>query len=67
MATAEEIIVTGKDYIERRIFLTPEQDDIDKMKAQAYGRGYRRGWVCGLLMGSATIVVAMLCIWLATW
>lgn len=65
MATAEEIIVAGKDFIERRIFLIPQQDDIDNMKAQAYGRGYKRGWVCGLLMGSATIVVAVVCIWLA--
>lgn len=67
MATAEEIIVTGEDFIERRrIFLIPE-DDIDKMKAQAYGRGYKCGWMCGLLMGSAIIVVTVLCIWLATW
>ena len=66
MATAEEIIVTGEDFIERRIFLIPEHDDIDKMQAQAYGRGYKCGWMCGLLMGSAIIVVAVLCIWLAT-
>lgn len=67
MPTAEEIIVAGEDFIERRIFLIPQQDDIDKMKAQAYGRGYKCGWMCGLLMGSAIIVVAVLCIWLATW
>jgi hypothetical protein len=67
MGTAEEIIVTGEDFIERRIFLIPEQDDIDKMKAKAYGRGYKRGWMCGLLMGSAIIVVVVLCMWLATW
>lgn len=67
MATAEEIIVTGEGFIERRIFLIPEQHEIDKMKAQAYGRGYKCGWMCGLLTGSAIIVVAVLCIWLATW
>lgn len=67
MATTEEIIVTGEDFIERRIFLIPEQYDIDKMKAQAYGRGYKCGLKCGLLMGSAIIIAAALCIWLAIW
>lgn len=65
MSTAEEIIVSGENFIERRIFLIPEQDDIDVIKAQAYGRGYKSGWMCGLLMGSAIVVVAALCTWLA--
>jgi hypothetical protein len=64
MATAEEIIVSGENFIERRIFLIPEQDDIDQMNAQAYGRGYKCGWVCGLLMGSAIIAFAALSVWL---
>ena len=67
MATAEEIIVSGENFIERRIFLIPEQDDIDQLNAQAYGRGYKCGWVCGLLMGSSIITVTALCIWLALW
>ena len=65
MATTEEIIVTGENFIERRIFLIPEQADIDKLNARAYGRGYKCGWVCGLVMGSAIIFVAALCIWWA--
>jgi hypothetical protein len=64
MATAEEIIVSGENFIERRIFLIPEQGDIDQLSVHAYGRGYKCGWVCGLLMGSAIIGVAALCIWL---
>ena len=65
MATCEEIVVAGEDFIERRIILFPEQGDIDELKADAYGQGYKRGWVCGLLMGSAIIAVAALCTWIA--
>jgi hypothetical protein len=65
MTTTEEIIVSGKNFIERRITLFAQQVDIEDLKARAYRRGYKRGWARGLLMGLAIIGVAAICIWLA--
>jgi hypothetical protein len=65
MTTTEEIIVSGENFIERRILQFPQQVDIDDLQASAYRRGYKRGWMCGLLMGFAIIGAAALCIWLA--
>jgi hypothetical protein len=65
MTTTEEIIVSGENFIERRIILFAQQVDIEDLKARAYRRGYKRGWVRGLLMGLAIIGVAAICIWLA--
>jgi hypothetical protein len=55
MTTTEEIIVSGENFIERRIMQFPQQVDIEDLQARAYGRGYKRGW----------IGVAAVCIWLA--
>ena len=65
MTTTEEIIVSGENFIERRIMQFPQQVDIEDLQARAYGRGYKRGWMLGLLMGLAIIGVAAVCIWLA--
>ena len=65
MTTTEEIIVSGENFIERRIMQFPQQVDIEDLQARAYGRGYKRGWVCGFLMGLAIIGVVAACIWLA--
>jgi hypothetical protein len=65
MTTTEEIIVSGKNFIERRIMQFPQQLDIEELQARAYGRGYKRGLMIGLLMGLAIIGVAALCTWLA--
>jgi hypothetical protein len=51
MTTTEEIIVSGQDFIERRIFVCPEQEDIANMRERAYGSGYKRGWLRGFLVG----------------
>jgi hypothetical protein len=64
MTTTEEIIVSGENFIERRIMQFPQQVDIEDLKASAYRRGYKRGWVRGLLTGLAIIGVAAACIWL---
>lgn len=66
MSRSEEIIVSGGNYIERRIILFPQQIDIDELETRAYGRGYKTGWLRGLLMGLATVGVAAACFWLAT-
>jgi hypothetical protein len=67
MTTTEEIIVSGENFIERRIILFAEQVEIEDLEARAYRRGYKRGWLRGLLMGLAIIGVAAICIWLAVW
>jgi len=65
MTTTEDIVVSGENFIERRIFLVPEQMEIEDLRATAYGQGYKSGWMRGFLMGLAAIGVAALCIWLA--
>lgn len=64
MTTTEEIIVSGEDFIERRIVLCPEQSDIAAMRQRAYGGGYKRGWLQGFVIGAVAIGAALLCIWL---
>jgi hypothetical protein len=65
MTTTEEIIVSDQDFIERRIFVYPEQQDIANMRESAYGSGYRRGWLRGFLVGTVLVGVAAFCVWLA--
>lgn len=67
MTTTEEIIVSGDDYIERRILLLPEQEEIDDLQERAYGQGYKSGWVRGLVVGLGILFLAVTCIWLANW
>jgi hypothetical protein len=64
MTTTEEIIVSGENFIERRIIQFPQQVDIADMRARSYDRGYICGWVHGLLIG-LIIGVAVACTWLA--
>jgi hypothetical protein len=40
MTTTEEIVVCGEDFIERRIFVCPGDEDIGNMQKLAYGSGY---------------------------
>lgn len=65
MTTTEEIIVSGEGFIERRIMLLPENAEIADLEERAYNRGYKSGFIRGLVMGAAVIVVAVVCIWLA--
>jgi len=66
MNATEEIIVSGDNFIERRIILLlPQQYDIEDLQMRAYRAGYKRGWMNGLLTGIVVIGVAALCIWLA--
>lgn len=59
MTTTEEIVVSGEDFIERRIILWAGQDDINESKNVAYTNGYRRGCTFGFLMGVALIVIVI--------
>ena len=65
MTTTEEIIVSGENFVERRIILFPEQDDIQDLQELPYSRGYKRGWTFGLIVGLSIIGFALLCVWLA--
>ena len=66
MTTTEEIVVSGEDFIERRIFLSPEGQDITKMQQVAYDHGYNRGWLSGFFMAAVVFAFAALCVWLST-
>jgi hypothetical protein len=65
MTTTEEIIVSGKNFIERRIIQFPQRVDIDNLQASAYGRGYKRGWMSGMLTGLVILGILAACMWLA--
>ena len=63
MTTMEEIVVSGTDFIERRIFVSPVQADIKHLQDLAYRRGYRRGWLCGLVFGMALFGIGAILMW----
>ena len=65
MNATQEIVVSGENFIERRIFVFPQQEEIEDLQTWAYGRGYKRGWMRGLVMGLAIAGVAAICILLA--
>jgi hypothetical protein len=64
MNVSEGIVILGKNFIERRIILFPQEVDIDDLRAKACGRGYKCGWVCEVAMGLAIVGVVALCTWL---
>ena len=65
MTRSEEIVVSGKDFIERRIILFPGEVDIADIRRVAYGDGYQRGWTRGLAIGAAIVVALVLFLWCA--
>jgi hypothetical protein len=65
MISTEEIVVSGEDFIERRIFVCPEPGEMNNLRQRAYARGYSHGRLLGFLMGAAVIGVAVFCFWLA--
>jgi len=64
MTTTEEVVVSGADFIERRIFLYPEQADVAGIRDRAYDKGYSRGWSRGFLTGAIILGFVTFCIWL---
>jgi hypothetical protein len=66
MTTTEEIVVSGDDFIERRIFVSPEPADIENLQQAAYRRGYSGGWARGFAFGLCVVAFAALLIWCAT-
>jgi hypothetical protein len=60
----DEIIVSGRDFIERRIFVFPEQEDIANLRALSYRSGYRVGWRRGFLIGMVVVCAAVFGVWL---
>jgi len=63
--TTEEIVVSGENFIERRIFVQPEQTDLDYLQQFAYQYGYKRGWTTGFLIAFALFSAFAVCVWLA--
>lgn len=61
----EEIIVSGENFIERRIFVRPNQTDLDYLQHFAYRYGYKRGWTTGFLIAFALFSVSAVCVLLA--
>ncbi len=66
MTTTEEIVVSGENFIERRILLSPEQADIENLRQAAFRRGYHAGWVRGFVFGLCVLGFAVLLIWCAS-
>lgn len=50
MTATEEIVISGDGFIERRIVLSPEQDDIASVRQWAYGIDYKRGCALGFFL-----------------
>ena len=65
MTSTEEIVVSGADFIERRIFICPEPGEMNNLRQRAYNRGYSKGQLIGFLIGAALVGVAAFCFWLA--
>ena len=65
MTTTEEIVVSGEDFIERRIFIHPRPLDLANVERRSYDRGYNRGWLGGFLLGLVVVGFAAICVWLA--
>ena len=59
MTTTEEIVVSGEDFIERRIFLCPEDTDLADIRGSAYESGYKYGWSHGWSRGFFTAVIVL--------
>jgi hypothetical protein len=66
MTTTEEIIVSGEDFIERRIVLFPEQEDLASIRLAASKRAYKSGWINGFVLGAAFAGLVVFCIWLVS-
>jgi len=65
MTTTEEIIVSGENFIERRILIYAQPVDLKDLQDRAYACGYKYGWGRGFLIGLGLCGVTALCIWLA--
>lgn len=65
VTTTEEIIVSGDNFIERRIILVCRPQRIDHRQYLASAAAYKRGWVNGILMSVAVAVAVALCVSLA--
>jgi hypothetical protein len=65
VSMTEEIVVTGEDFVERRILVFPEDDEVNRLCESAFGRGYKNGWARGFVMAVAIMGAGMLCVWLA--
>jgi hypothetical protein len=67
MTRTEEIVVSGEGFIERRIFVYLQQPKVDNLQRQAYTLGWKRGWMCGFVLGLGLFGTAAIFIWLVTW
>lgn len=65
MTATEEIIVSGEDFIERRVFVYPQPGELESLRQTAYSRGYNCGWTRGFLVGVGLLGFIVLCLWWA--
>ena len=65
MVATEEIVVTGENFIERRIYLEPRQSDLAEIGERAYESGYGKGWKRGFVVALVLCGAAAICIWSA--
>lgn len=65
MTTTEEIIVSGEGFIERRIFISPQPEEIEDLQDSAFRNGYSRGWMRGFLIAVGLCAAVALLVWWA--
>ena len=63
MTTSEEIVVSGDNFIEQRILISPQPGEVEHLQRVAFTCGYNRGWARGFLMGLCFFGLALFCIW----
>jgi tetrahydromethanopterin S-methyltransferase subunit G len=67
MTETEEVVVLGEDFIERRIFVCPQQAELDYLQRRAYRFGYNRGCTYGLIFGLVLFGTGAILTWLVLW
>ena len=64
MNATQEVVMLDNEVVERRVFVYPEQDEIESLERHAYQNGYKSGCRQGFWVGSSILALLALCIWL---
>lgn len=69
MTTTEEIVVCGENFIERRIYVSPDPVDFEKQfescRQSAFHYGYNRGWLHGFALAFCIVSgIVLVSLWI---
>ena len=72
MTTTEEIVVCGDNFIERRIYLSPEpvelESEFETFRQSAFRYGYNRGWLHGFVVAFCIVsAIVLASLWVVRW